>query len=391
MTIDFDQQVDRRGSNCGKWDTLEQNYGVTDPDAIAMWVADMDLRAPQEALDAAARELELGTIGYYGAQDAYKAAICGWMDRRHGWKVDPSWIATTHGLVAAVAICLHAYSEPGDGVILLTPVYHAFARTVKANDRVVVESPLATVDGRYVIDEDRLEACLTGREKVLVFCSPHNPGGRVWSREELRIVANFCIRHDLVLISDEVHHDLVYPGNEHLVMTEAAPEALDRTVILSAPSKSFNLAGAANGNAIIPDAALRARFAARHRAVGTTPNVFGMVMSKAAYSHGDAWMDALVRYLDGNRKLLDDALNAIPGVRAMPMEATYLSWVDFSGTGMSKDEILSRVQGTARVVANHGDTFGTGGEGFLRFNIATQRAVVADAMARIADAFSDLQ
>jgi cysteine-S-conjugate beta-lyase len=276
--------------------------------------------------------------------------------------------------------------------VLMTPVYHAFARVIKAAGRQVVECPLVLRDGRHEIDFAAWDALITGRERMLILCSPHNPGGRVWTVDELRGVAEFCVRHDLVLVSDEIHHDLVFPGQNHTVMPLAAPAIMDRLVMMTAPTKTFNIAGAHTGNVIIPDAALRARFADRMNALGISPNSFGMHMATAAYSpEGAVWVDALMAYLDENRRVFDAGMNAIPGVRSMPLEATYLAWVDFSGLGMDPTEFIRRVEKDAKIAANHGVSFGKGGEQSLRFNIAAPRAQIVDAVARLQRAFADLQ
>lgn len=247
-------------------------------------------------------------------------------------------------------------------------------------------------DGIYKMDFDAYEAQMTGTEKMVILCSPHNPGGRVWTLDELKGVAEFAKRHDLILVSDEIHHDLVMPGNKHHVMAVAEPDILDRLVMMTATTKTFNIAGSHTGNVIIPDDALRAKFNARMMALGISGNSFGLEMTTAGYSpEGAAWVDALVEYLDGNRRLLDEALNSIPGVTSMPMESTYLAWVDFTGTGMSGPEYKKRIEQDARIAANHGETFGKGGETFMRFNFATPRARVAEAAERLKDAFSDLQ
>ncbi|QHQ37062.1 MalY/PatB family protein [Algicella marina] len=391
MDFDFDEPIDRLNTNCVKWDMLDKIYGVSPKDGIAMWVADMDFKAPPAVNATLQKMVSHGVHGYFGDDRAYKQSIISWMEKRHDWRVDPKWISTVHGLVAGTALCIQTYSEPGDSVILFTPVYHAFSRMVAANDREIVESELELRDGRYHMDLEALEGQLTGRERLVIFCSPHNPSGRVWSVEELKQLADFCARHDLILVSDEVHHDLVFPHASHTPMVNAAHKHLDRIVMLTAASKSFNLAGGMTGNAIIPDDDLRARFAKVHASVGTSPNKFGVMMTTAAYAFGEAWLEALVTYLDGNRQLMDEGLNAIPGVRSIPMDSTYLAWVDFSGTGMEAEEFTRRVEGTARVVGNHGPTFGKGGENFLRFNFATQRSRVEEAVARIQDAFRDLQ
>jgi cystathionine beta-lyase len=390
--MDFDRVIDRFGSHSVKWDMMETLYNVPAQDGIAMWVADMDFEPPKCVQDALAGMARTGVYGYYGDETAYRAAICWWMEHRHGWSVDPSWIFTTHGLVNGTAMCVDAYTQPGEGVVLFTPVYHAFARVIRAAGREVVECEMVQEGGRYTLDFAAYDAQMTGNEKMVILCSPHNPSGRVWTREELQQVADFAKRHDLILVSDEIHHDLVFGGHTHIVMDLVDPTVRDRLVMMTAATKTFNIAGCHSGNVIIPDADLRAKFGARMAALGLSPNSFGLFMTEAAYSpEGAAWVDALVDYLDGNRKLFDYAINAIPGLRSMPMQSTYLAWVDFSGTGMSRDEFTKRVEVDAKIAANHGPTFGKGGETFLRFNFATPRSVVQDAVERLTKAFSDLQ
>ena len=390
--MDFDRVINRFGSHSVKWDMMEAAYGVPAQDGIAMWVADMDFQPPQCVQDAIAKMRETGVYGYYGDETDYRNAICWWMQNRHGWQVDPSWIFTTHGLVNGTAMCVDAYTKPGDGVVLFTPVYHAFARVIRAADRHVVECPLEQVDGLYRMNFDAYDAMMTGREKMIILCSPHNPGGRVWTRDELQQVADFAKRHDLILVSDEIHHDLVFSGHRHTVMDLVDPSIRDRLVMMTATTKTFNIAGSHSGNVIIPDDALRATFAGRMNALGISPNSFGLFMAEAAYSpEGAEWLDALIDYLEGNRKLFDQTINEIPGLQSMPLQSTYLAWVDFSGTGMARDEFTKRVEQDARIAANHGPTFGTGGDTYLRFNLATPRSVVETACTRLKEAFADLQ
>ncbi|MCL7464198.1 MalY/PatB family protein [Phaeovulum sp. NW3] len=392
QTPDFDEVIDRRGTHSVKWDGMAQAYGVSPQDGIAMWVADMDFRPPtcvQRAVEALAGH---GVYGYWGDDAPYLEAIRWWMQARHGWAVERNWIFTTHGLVNGTAMCVDAFTQPGDGVVLMTPVYHAFARVINAAGRQVVECPLKLVDGRYEMDFAAWDAQMTGAERMLILCSPHNPGGRVWTAAELRATADFCKRHGLILVSDEIHHDLVMPGHAHHVMARACPDVADRLVMMTATTKTFNIAGAHTGNVIIPDPDLRARFAGRMAAMGISPNSFGLAMATAAYSpEGADWLDALIGYLDGNRRLFDAGIDAIPGLRSMGLEATYLAWVDFAGTGMAPGEFTARVEKGARIAANHGASFGLGGESFLRFNLATPRARVAEAVARLQAAFADLQ
>lgn len=390
--MSFDEQIDRRGSHCVKWDMMEPMFGVPANDGLAMWVADMEFRPPacvQTAIEGMAAH---GLYGYFGDDTKYLDAIRWWMATRHGWDVARDQIFTTHGLVNGTALCVDAFTQPGDGVILMTPVYHAFARVIKGAGRTVVECPLALRDGRHEMDFAAWDALLSSNARMLILCSPHNPGGRVWTPDELRGVADFCIRHDLILVSDEIHHDLVYPGHKHTVMANAAPGIADRLVMMTAPTKTFNIAGAHTGNVIIADPTLHKRFADRMNALGISPNSFGLFMATAAYSpEGAGWVDALMVYLDGNRQIFDAGLNAIPGVRSMRLESTYLSWVDFADTGMPAAEFIRRVEQDAKIAANHGVSFGKGGETSMRFNIAAPRAQVQDAVARLQRAFADLQ
>lgn len=389
--MDFDTVIDRVGTHSAKWDKMEALFGVSPETGLAMWVADMDFRPPAVVQQALERMLDHGIYGYYGGDAEYKAAIRWWMASRHGWTVEDDWIFSTHGLVNGTALCLQAFTHPGDGVVLMTPVYHAFFRVINAAGRHVVECPLKREGARYEMDFDAWDAQMTGNERMMVLCSPHNPGGRVWTEEELKGVAAFCQRHDLILVSDEIHHDLVMPGHKHRPMA-TIPGVADRLVMMSATTKSFNIAGAHTGNVIIADPVLRGRFADVMAGMAISPNSFGMVMATAAYSpEGADWIDALTGYLDGNRKVFDAGVNAIPGLTSFPLEATYLSWVDFSGTGMAPKEFTERVEKQARIAANHGESFGSGGESFLRFNIATPRSRVEAAVERLSQAFSDLQ
>ena len=390
--MSFDDQIDRFGTHSVKWDMMSRLYSVPADKGLAMWVADMDFRPPHAVQAAVEKMAAHGVYGYYGDDASYLDAIRWWMDTRHGWAVDPKHIFTTHGLVNGTGLVVQSFTQPGDGVVLMTPVYHAFARTIKAAGRRVVECNLALVDGRYQMDFAAWDAQMTGAEKMLILCSPHNPGGRVWTQDELRATADFCKRHDLILVSDEIHHDLVMPGHQHHVMPNVAPDIADRLVMMTAATKTFNIAGCHTGNVIIADDALRARFGATMMGLGISPNSFGLNMVEAAYSpEGAAWVDDLTQYLDGNRKIFDAGIAAIPGLKSMPLEATYLSWVNFADTGMAPAEFKARVEQGAMIAANHGETFGSGGESYLRFNIATPRANVEQAVERLQKAFADLQ
>ena len=390
--MDFDEVIDRRGTHSSKWDTMEELYGVSPDSGLSMWVADMDFRAPKIIQEKLHGINSHGIYGYYGDYKEYNNSIKWWMKNRHNWEIDTSWIFTTHGLVNGTGLCIDAFTKPGDGIILFTPVYYQFSNLVEAARRKVVECPLKLIDNHYHFDFVAYERNLSGDEKMVILCSPHNPGGRVWTKNELQEVAKFAKKHDLVLVSDEIHHDLVYPNKSHTVMPIADPSVCDRLVMMTATTKTFNIAGAHSGNVIIPNPNLRQKFSQRIKALGISPNSFGLFMATAAYSpEGAQWLDELLHYIDGNRVIFDREVNKIPGLSSMPLEGTYLAWVDFSGTGMEEEEFIYRVQEKAKIAVNHGSTFGTGGEKFLRFNLATPRTLVVEATKRLKAAFSDLQ
>ena len=390
--MDFDEVIDRRGTHSSKWDTMEELYGVSPDSGLSMWVADMDFRAPKIIQEKLHEINSHGIYGYYGDYKEYNNSIKWWMKNRHNWEIDTSWIFTTHGLVNGTGLCIDAFTKPGDGIILFTPVYYQFSNLVEAARRKVVECPLKLIDNHYHFDFVAYERNLSGDEKMVILCSPHNPGGRVWTKNELQEVVKFAKKHDLVLVSDEIHHDLVYPNKSHTVMPIANPSVCDRLVMMTATTKTFNIAGAHSGNVIISNPNLRQKFSERIKALGISPNSFGLFMATAAYSpEGAQWLDELLHYIDGNRVIFDKEVNKIPGLSSMPLEGTYLAWVDFSGTGMEEEEFIYRVQEKAKIAVNHGSTFGTGGEKFLRFNLATPRTLVVEATKRLKDAFSDLQ
>ncbi len=391
MAIDFDEIIDRRNSHSNKWDDMEQVYGVSPDDGLAMWVADTDFKPPSAVNEAVANLAAHGVHGYYDKPDSFNKAVIRWMQRHHNWLVKPEEITPVHGLGAAIALCVQAFTEKSDSVIIFTPVYHSFARYIKANQRTVVESEMINTGGRYTLDLDALQSSLSGQEKMMIFCSPHNPGGRVWDVKELQNVADFCIRNDLVLVSDEIHHDIVYAGHKHTPMPIAAANISNRLAMLVAPSKTFNLAGGVTGCVVISDLDLSNRFRSASSANSYTKNRYGMTMAETAYNNGSEYVTALVEYLAENHRIFDNAINKIPGVRSMKLESTFLAWVDFSGTGMPMDEIQNRVEKQAKIAANHGGSFGKGGENFLRFNLGCRREMVIDAIERLEKAFQDLQ
>jgi cysteine-S-conjugate beta-lyase len=391
--FDFDRVIDRRGTHATKWDNLARVSGIEAKDAIPMWVADMDFAAPPGVTESLAAENRHAIHGYYADTGTWAAALSDWMARRHGLRVDPAWVTPTPGIVAGLGLILQAVSVPGDEVVVFPPAYHAFRRIILANERRILDAQLVEAGGRYRMDLDALRGKLTPRTRVVFLCSPHNPGGTVWSAEELRELAAFCTTHDLILVSDEIHCDLVFPGARHTPTLIAAPDAADRLITCVAATKTFNLAGAHVGACISANAELKRRIDARVMASGLgSYNRFGMIATEAAWRTGEAWLDALLPYLARNRDLIAARIEAAaPGARAMHLAATYLAWVDFSGTGLPPQEVDGRVKGRARIFASPGSQFGPGGEGWLRFNFATPRPILLEVLDRIDDAFRDLR
>ena len=389
--FNFDRVIERRGTHSSKWDNIARLSGIESPDAIPMWVADMDFAAPPGVTSALAAEIQQAVHGYYADTGSWAAALADWMARRHGLRVEPNWVSPTPGIVSGLGLILQAVSAPGDEVVVFPPAYHAFRRIIVANERRILDAQLVETDGRYAMDLDALRAKLTPRTKVVFLCSPHNPGGTVWSAAELRALAALCIEHDLILVSDEIHCDLVFAGTRHTPTIAAAPEVADRLITCVAATKTFNLAGAHVGACFTANAALKRRLDARIAASGLgSYNRFGMIATEAAWRTGETWLDELLRYLAENRALFDARIEAaVPGAQSMRLDATYLAWVDFSRTNLPPKEVADRVKHRARIFASPGEQFGPGGDTWLRFNFATPRPILEQALARLEDAFRD--
>ena len=391
--VDFDRVIERRGTHASKWDMMARLSGLDAPDAIPMWVADMDFAAPPGVTAALTAEVERAVHGYYANTGTWSVALAEWMARRHGVRLDPAWVSPTPGVVSGLGLILQAVSAPGDEVVVFPPAYHAFRRIILANERRILDAQLVETDGRYRMDLAALATKLTPRTKVVFFCSPHNPGGTVWSVEEIRALATFCAERDLILVSDEIHCDLVFDGAKHTPTLVAAPEIADRLITCVAATKTFNLAGAHVGACVTSNTAFKRLIDARIMASGLgSYNSFGMIATEAAWRTGEAWLEALLPYLAGSRDMLDARIEAAaPGARSMRLDSTYLAWVDFSGTGLPPEEVAARVKSRARIFASPGQQFGPGGETWLRFNFATPRPILEEALGRLEDAFRDLR
>jgi cysteine-S-conjugate beta-lyase len=390
--FDFDRVIERRGTHSSKWDNIARLSGITSPDAIAMWVADMDFAAPPGVTVALTAEAEHAVHGYYADTGSWAEALTAWVAHRHSLKIEPGWVSPTPGIVSGLGLILQAVSAPGDEVVVFPPAYHAFRKIIVANERRILDAQLVETNGRYAMDLDALRRKLTARTKVVFLCNPHNPGGTAWSPAELRELASLCAEHDLTLVSDEIHCDLVFKGAKHTPTLAAAPDIADRLITCIAATKTFNLAGAHVGACIVSNAALKRRLDARIAASGVgSYNRFGMIATEAAWRTGEPWLDALLPYLANNRDLFDARIEAAaPGARSMHLDGTYLAWVDFSKTGLTPEDVAARVT-RARIFVSPGEQFGPGGATWLRINFATPRPILEEALGRLDDAFSDLR
>lgn len=358
--------------------------GVTDPNVISFSVAEMRLNLAPAIREGMHRCVDIGCFGYAPPEkERYDRAVQSWMERRHGWKVDMSWCCQTTGVVTAMGIAIRALTQPGDGVIVQTPVYPPFTGSIQNNGRTVIENPLKCENGVYTMDFDDLEQ-KASQAKMLMLCSPHNPVGRVWTKDELQQLGEICRKYDLYVLSDEIHFDLDYQHG-HTVFSLACPALADRSIICTAPSKTFNLAGNALSNIFIENPELREKFHADQNVhCGHFLGTFAYAAATAAYEGAEGWLDALLPHLLRNRQVLMERLTAmIPGAVFSPLEGTYLQWIDLRCLGLSQKELMDKLS-AAQVFVNDGASFGTGGEGHIRFNLACPTRSIEEAMDRLA-------
>ncbi|WP_018130778.1 MalY/PatB family protein [Effusibacillus pohliae] len=390
MRYDFDREINRLNTASEKWDGLEARFGVKN--AIPMWVADMDFMSPAPIMEALQRRVAHGVFGYTMRPDSYYDSIVEWLKRRHDWHIEKEWIAHGPGVVPALSVLIGAFTQPGDKIIIQPPVYHAFFRIIRGQQREIVNNPLKWENGRYTMDFDDLEAKIDPAVKMLILCSPHNPVGRVWSWEELARLGEICGQHNILVISDEIHFDLVYRPNRHIPFASISQEFADRSITCISPSKTFNLLGLQTASVIIPNSQLRRAF---QREIGRlaigSPNTFGVVALESAYRHGEEWLEQLIEYLQGNVDLVSRyCQERIPQIKVIEPEGTYLVWLDCRELGLSAGELDRFMLDRAKVAMNGGHMFGQGGEGFMRMNIACPRALVEQALRQIEQAVQSL-
>ena len=382
---DFDRLTDRRGTDCLKYDfAAERGYPA---EVLPFWVADMDFPTAAPIVKALEERARHGIFGYTDIKEDYKEILARWFEKRHGWQVEGEWLSITPGVVFGICTAIRAFTEPGEGVLICPPVYYPFAASIKANGRKLVESSLVEKDGHYEIDfQDFERKIVEGGVKLFVLCSPHNPVGRVWSRQELEQVAAICQKHQVLVVADEIHQDFVRPGHRHTVFASLGAEVADFTITCTSPSKTFNLAGLQISHIFISNESLRRRFRHELEAVGYgEPNAMAEVAAKAAYGQGEPWLTELLSYLEENlRRTRAFLAENLPQVKLIEPEGTYLLWLDCRGTGLSPEEQDEAIVQRGRIWLDEGRIFGKGGEGFQRINMACPWAILEEGLKRLA-------
>jgi cysteine-S-conjugate beta-lyase len=387
----FDEIVNREGTNCIKYDLREDTFGIKN--IIPMWVADMDFKTPDFIINALQERIYHPIYGYTFRPPEYYLSIMQWHERRHNWKIEREWICFSPGVVPALNICTLAFTQPGDSIIVQPPVYFPFFSAVESHGRKLIYNPLIQNKEGWTMDFDSLENSIDTRTRMIIISNQHNPVGRAWSQRELTRLAEICSKNKILILSDEIHCDLVLPGFNHTPVASLSPEIAENTVTCLAPSKTFNLAGLSTSSVVISNPILRKSFSRTidNLHIGNG-NIFGAIASIAAYSHGNEWLDALLNYIDSNIDYADHYFRKmIPEIIPLKPEATYMIWLDCRKFGMTGKELRDFFIKNAAVGMNEGATFGPGGEGYMRMNIATSRQTVMKAMEQIERAVSTIR
>lgn len=386
----FDEIVPRENTDCVKYDVRKEFFGTED--VTPMWVADMDFRTPEFIIEAIRQRLHHEILGYSIRGKSFNEAIVNWMKKRHNWEVQKEWISFSPGVVPAVNMLVLALTQPGDKIIVQPPVYFPFFYAIENNGRIKVENPLKLSNGRLNMDFDDLRK-KAPRAKMMIISHPHNPGGSVWTKDELQQMAEICLENDILIVSDEIHSDLVFKGFKHIPLASLSDEIAQKTITTNAPSKTFNLAGLSTSYLIIPNETLRKTYNNMlndqlHLSMG---NLFGSIALQAAYENGDEWLGQMLGYVWENVKFVDDFLKAnVPQIKAVVPESTYMIWLDCRELGLKGDNLKNFFIKDAKAGFNDGRVFGTGGEGFMRINVACPRAVVEKVLLLVQAAVGNL-
>ena len=380
MKYNFDEIVDRSNTSCIKWDYVKEFLG--EDNLLPMWVADMDFKTPDFIIKAVKERANHEIFGYSMRPQGYYQSIVDWVRNRHSWEIEKDWIVFSPGVVPAVNIAVLAFTQPGDEIIVQPPVYFPFFTAVTDHNRKLVYNQLKLENGHYTINFDDLKRKITSQTKMIILSNPHNPVGRAWTEKELKELAEICVKNKILILSDEIHSDLVFKPNRHCVLAKLSVEIADHTLTMMAPSKTFNLAGMSTSSVIISNPELRKTFKAMldklHLGLG---NIFGAVASEAAYINGKDWLDQMLDYVKGNVDYVDDFLKShLPQVKMVQPEATYMVWLDFRELKLSRKELNELILTKAKLGLNDGEVFGPGGEGFHRMNLACPRSYVEAAM-----------
>ncbi|REE85398.1 cystathionine beta-lyase [Paenibacillus taihuensis] len=383
MDYNFDKPINRRNSACLKWDNLESSHGTQD--AIPMWVADMDFASPPAVTEALKQRCEHGVYGYSVRMDTYVQAIMDWLERRHQWTIKKEWLSHSSGVLPSLSLIIHAFTKPGDKVLVQSPVYHNFYRVIKAQGREVAVNPLKLANGRYVMDLDHLEENLDPSVRMIILCSPHNPVGRVWSREELTRLGEICLKRGVMVVSDEIHSDLAHQGSKHIPFASISPEFAEHSITCIAPSKTFNLMDQHTSSVIISNPKWRNAYnQAMYDLSLAAPNTFGIIATEAAYRHGEEWLTQMLQYVEGNVELVMQFMKQrIPAIKPVQPEGTFLIWLDCRELELSDEDLEQFFTHEAKVALSTGIQFGAEGSGFMRMNVACSRSLLEQALLQI--------
>lgn len=380
MKYNFDEIIDRKGTDALKTDALATRYG--DPDLIPLWVADMDFKSPPAIADAIIQRAKHGIFGYTGPSQEYYNSIINWIDIQHEWKIKQEWITFIPGIVKGIAFVLDCFTQRDHQIIIQPPVYHPFRIIPTMHQRTVVNNPLLLQAGQYKMDLDGLKQTIEPASKVLILCNPHNPGGRVWTRQELTDIAEICHERKILVISDEIHSDLAFAPHKHIPFASVSDKAAQNSITFMAPSKTFNIAGIVSSYSIIPNQELREKF--NHYLESSElseGHIFAYLAAQAAYEHGNEWLAQVKDYIWKNIRFVDEYLKTnIPQIKAMIPEASFLVWLDCRELNLSQKELVSLFVNDAKLALNDGVMFGTGGEGYMRMNVGTPLANIQKAL-----------
>ena len=391
MKYDFTTVYKRYGCGSGKWDEMQRENPNVGEDVIPFSVADMEFVEAPEIVEGLKAFLDTTVLGYANATDSYKEAVCAWMKKRHNWDAKPEWILPSHGVVDAFFSAIKCYTNEGDGVMLLTPVYYPMYIGIKVNNRVLVDCPLVERGDTYEIDfEDFEKKAKDPNTKLLILCSPHNPCGRVWTKEELERIGRICNENHVLVVDDEIHHDLIMPAHTHYVYASLSPEMEQNCLVLTAPSKTFNLAGLQTSNIFVPNEALRREMEAFLKRGSANPkcNILGYKACEIAYSSCGEWLDECIQVIDENRRVITEFMaENFPQIRVCELQATYLLWMDWNGLGLDYKELERINRQEAGLFYDEGYIFGAQGEGFERWNLACPTSYVVAALKRMKEAY----